>query len=60
MLIKFDVLLTSIPLWNAEQLGYSDLESWQNMEDTLTALGQLEDPVALETIFSNDFLPEGQ
>jgi NitT/TauT family transport system substrate-binding protein len=60
MLIKFDVLLTSIPLWNAEQLGYSDLESWQNMEDTLTALGQLEDPVAVETIFSNDFLPEGQ
>jgi NitT/TauT family transport system substrate-binding protein len=56
-LIQFEVLLASIPLWNAEQLGYSDLASWENMQETLMALGQLEAPVELEAIFTNEFLP---
>jgi NitT/TauT family transport system substrate-binding protein len=56
-LIQFQVLLASIPLWNAEQLGYSDLASWENMQDTLIALEQLGEPVDLESIFTNEFLP---
>ncbi|MDQ7033464.1 MAG: ABC transporter substrate-binding protein [Anaerolineae bacterium] len=56
-LIQFEVLLASIPLWNAERLGFSDLASWENMQATLVALGQLDEPIALETIFTNDFLP---
>lgn len=56
-LIQFEVLLASIPLWNAEQLGFSDLESWENMQETLIALEQLDESVELESIFTNDFLP---
>jgi len=55
-LTQLEVLLASIRLWNADLLGYSDLQSWENMQDTLIALGQLDDRVDLETIFTNDFL----
>ncbi|QPC80491.1 ABC transporter substrate-binding protein [Phototrophicus methaneseepsis] len=56
-LIQFQVLLASIDLWDTDQLGYSELSSWQNMQDTLIELGALAEPVALESLFSNDFLP---
>jgi NitT/TauT family transport system substrate-binding protein len=58
-LLQFEVLLASIPLWDAEQLGYTDAQSWLNMQDTLIALNQLEAPIELESHYSNDFLPEG-
>lgn len=56
-LIQYEVLLASIALWDAEQLGFSDLGSWQNMQDTLLSLGVLEDAIDLESVFTNDFLP---
>jgi NitT/TauT family transport system substrate-binding protein len=57
-LLQFEILLASIDLWDAEQLGYTDAQSWVNMQDTLLDLGHLSDPIELETLYTNEFLPE--
>lgn len=59
-LIQMQVLLTSIELWDAEQLGFSDLAAWENMQNTLLSLEQIREGVDLESIFTNDFLPEAE
>lgn len=56
-LIQLQVLMTSIELWDAEQLGFSELSSWENMQETLLNLEQLDDGVDLEAVFTNEFLP---
>lgn len=57
ILLQFDILLASIELWDADQLGFTDEESWINMQDTLLALGQLGEAADISDIFTNDFLP---
>lgn len=56
-LIQFDVLLNSIDLWDAEQLGATDPASWQAMQDTLLTMGILEAADPLEPLYTNAFLP---
>ena len=58
-LLQYQVLLASIEIWDAEQLGYTDADSWSNMQDTLITLNQLEEAIDLEGLYSNDFLPAG-
>ena len=58
-LLQFEVLLASIDLWDADQLGYTDAQSWVNMQDTLIALNQLDAAIDLEPLYTNEFLPEG-
>lgn len=58
-LLQYQVLLASIDLWDAEQLGYTDAESWVNMQETLISLGQLEEASDLEALYTNEFLPVG-
>ena len=56
-LAQFTILLNTIELWDADQLGISDLASWQTMRDTLQRMGFLgEAPVELGDAFSNQFL----
>lgn len=57
-LLQFKVLLTSIAMWDADQLGYTDPASWQLTEDTLMSMGLLTEPVDLTGSYRNDFLPE--
>jgi hypothetical protein len=57
---QFEVLLASIDLWDAEQLGFTDGESWVNMQTTLQALGALDTEVDLEAHFTNEFLSESE
>jgi NitT/TauT family transport system substrate-binding protein len=59
-LLQFEILLASIDLWDAEQLGFTDAQSWVNMQETLLALGHLSDPVELETLYTNEFLPDSE
>ena len=55
---QFEILLRSIDLWDAARLGYSDLESWAAMRDTLHAMGILDAAnIDLEPAFSNRYLP---
>lgn len=56
-LTQLHVLLKTIDLWDAERLGYSDLESWQAMSDTLMTMGFLdEDAGDLREAFTNRFV----
>lgn len=56
-LTQIHVLLNTIELWDAERLGYSDLESWQAMSDTLLTMGFLdEDAGDLGSAFTNRFV----
>lgn len=51
------VLEASLPLWQAETLGLSDLESWQNTQQVLLGAGLLDEPVAdLTAVFTNAFV----
>lgn len=51
------VLARSIELWQAERLGYSELQAWSNMQDTLLKMGLLSAPLELEKAFTNEFVP---
>lgn len=55
--IQKQVLVTSIELWKAERLGYSDPLAWQNMQEVLLSMGWLNQALDLNAAFSNEFLP---
>jgi hypothetical protein len=56
--IQFQVLLETIKLWEANQLGYSDIESWQLTQDVLLSMGMMQDEIDVTAAFTNEFLPE--
>jgi len=61
MLTQFAVLLTTVDLWDAEVLGYSDLSSWETMRDTLVTMNMLSDADAnLSMAFTNQFIESGE
>jgi NitT/TauT family transport system substrate-binding protein len=51
------VLNASIEFWRAERLGYSDPDSWENMQRVLIEMGLLEEPIDLSQAFTNEYLP---
>ena len=56
-LTQFEVLLTTIDLWDADTLGYSDLSSWETMRDTLLSMDMLDNADDDLTIaFTNQFV----
>ncbi|MCY4062848.1 MAG: ABC transporter substrate-binding protein [Chloroflexi bacterium] len=56
-LTQLNVLLNTIELWDAENIGYSDLSSWEAMRDTLDSMGFLEDDAgSLQDMFTNRFV----
>jgi NitT/TauT family transport system substrate-binding protein len=55
--VQKEVLARSIELWKADQLGYSNPQAWQNMQDVLLKMGLLHQPLDVNQAFSNDFLP---
>lgn len=60
LLLQLEVLLATIALWDADQLGFSDLSSWESTQETLITMGFVSEPIDLEAAFTNDFLPEGE
>ncbi|MDX2139018.1 MAG: ABC transporter substrate-binding protein [Chloroflexota bacterium] len=57
-LIQFEVLLSSIDLWDADQLGLTEAASWEVTQTTLVEMGFMETPLAdLSAAYTNDFLP---
>jgi NitT/TauT family transport system substrate-binding protein len=63
-LLQFDVLLASIDVWDADELGYTTPESWEAMQDTLLAITDptsgtpiLAESIDLTAAFTNAFLP---
>jgi NitT/TauT family transport system substrate-binding protein len=55
--VQKEVLARSIALWGTERLGYSNVEAWQNMQETLLKMGLLEEALEIEKAFTNEFLP---
>jgi NitT/TauT family transport system substrate-binding protein len=52
------VLQASLPLWDAEQLGYTDPVSWESTQAILLQIGLLDAPLEdLSQLYTNEFLP---
>ncbi|MCC6615004.1 MAG: ABC transporter substrate-binding protein [Anaerolineae bacterium] len=57
-LIQFEVLLATIDLWDADQLGLTEADSWALTQDVLLQMGFMEAPLDdLAAAYTNDFLP---
>lgn len=56
LLVQKQVLADSIELWQLDPLGYSDMESWEHMQDLLLQMDLMETSLDLEQIFNNDFI----
>lgn len=59
-LLQLQVLLATLDLWEADQMGFSDPESWQATQDALLAANAVSEEIDLEAAFTNEFLPEGE
>jgi len=57
LLSQFHVLLETIKLWEAEQLGLSDETAWTQTAQVLVDLGMLPTTPDFSTAYTNDFLP---
>jgi NitT/TauT family transport system substrate-binding protein len=55
--VQKEVLARSIELWKAERIGFSDLQAWENMQETLLRMGLLSEPLDLGQAFTNEFVP---
>lgn len=55
--VQKQVLATSIEQWQAEQLGYSDPQAWENMQEVLLEAGLIPEKLDLNEAFTNEFIP---
>jgi NitT/TauT family transport system substrate-binding protein len=55
--VQKQVLTTSIELWKAPRLGYSDPKAWSNMQAILLQMQQYINPLDLSKAFTNAFVP---
>jgi NitT/TauT family transport system substrate-binding protein len=56
--VQKQVLARSIELWKTEgRLGASDVQAWENMQDTLLKMGLLTQTLDVGQAFTNAFLP---
>ncbi len=50
-------LATSIELWKADRLGFSQPKAWESMQGVLLDMGLLTQPLDVSKAFTNEFLP---
>jgi NitT/TauT family transport system substrate-binding protein len=55
--VQKKVLASSIEMWKTDQLGFSQPQLWENMQQVLIGMGLLEKPLDLTRVFTNDYLP---
>ena len=61
--VQMKILKTSTGLYLRSpdaKLGFSDAQSWQNMQDILLKMGLIDKPLDLSKAYTNQFLPGGQ
>ncbi|MBW8011255.1 MAG: ABC transporter substrate-binding protein [Chloroflexi bacterium] len=54
--VERELLAQVIPFWEAEQLGFSEPQAWQNMQEVLLDMGLLTAPLDLDAAFTNEFI----
>ncbi|MCJ7566084.1 MAG: ABC transporter substrate-binding protein [Anaerolineales bacterium] len=54
--VQLGILETSIEFWKSENLGHSDKNAWENMQQVLLDMGLLEVPLDLEQAYTNEFV----
>lgn len=59
-LVQLAVLMETVRLWESERPGYSPLEAWQAMQDTLLTMGMVAGEIVLEEAFTYEFLPDAE
>lgn len=55
--VQKQVLEISVEQWQAERLGYSDPQAWENMQDVLLDMGLLTETMDLNKAITNEFIP---
>jgi NitT/TauT family transport system substrate-binding protein len=55
--VQKEILAVSIESWQAERVGFSDMDAWKNMQSTLLIMSSYTEPVDLNAAFTNEFLP---
>ncbi|MEN9563536.1 MAG: hypothetical protein RIR73_1780 [Chloroflexota bacterium] len=55
--VQMQVLNTSIEFWQAERIGFSEPQAWENMNDLLVKMALISEPVDLSKAFTNEFIP---
>ncbi|HSL44898.1 MAG TPA: ABC transporter substrate-binding protein [Anaerolineales bacterium] len=55
--VQREVLATSIEQWQAERLGYSNPQAWENMRNVLLEMGLVTEELDLSKAFTNEFIP---
>jgi NitT/TauT family transport system substrate-binding protein len=55
--VQMQVLNTSIEFWQAERIGFSEPQAWENMNELLVKMALIPDPVNLSKAFTNEFIP---
>lgn len=56
-LVQKQVLGTSIEMWRAERLGFTEPQAWENMQSVLLKMELYSTPVDLDQAFTNQFIP---
>ncbi len=55
---RMNVLEASLPMWQAEIIGYTNPVAWENTQQILLSLGLLDTPLTdLEAAYTNAFIP---
>ncbi len=55
--VQKEILTTSIDLWKADRLGYSDPQAWENMQNILLEMKLIPEKMDLSKAFTNEFVP---
>ncbi len=55
--VQMQVLTTSIEFWQAERIGFSNPQAWQNMNDLLVKMELIKEPLDVNKAFTNEFVP---
>jgi len=55
--VQKKILETSVEQWQAERLGYSDPQAWENMQNVLLDMGLISEAQDLSKAFTNEFIP---
>jgi NitT/TauT family transport system substrate-binding protein len=54
---QWPVLLASLEMWKAPQLGLMHAEAWEQAQRVMADAGLIEQTVPIESLYTNDFVP---